>query len=145
MAGMIDAYEVAVLDYITSAAGTTVSPTNWFVALFTTSPNEAGSGQVEVSGGAYARVSMASTDWAIAAAGAGGFPSTVDNSTATDFITATASWGTVISFGLFAAATGGTPQWWGTLDASKVVDNGDSVSFAIGTLILKLGDPADSY
>ncbi len=142
MAGMIDSYEAAVLDYATSAAGTTVSPTNWFCGLFTTSPNEAGTGHTEVTGGSYARVSMDGADWAAAA---GAQPSTVATATTTDFVTATASWGTVLSFGLFTASSGGDPQWWAVLDASKVVDNGDTVSFAIGALILQLGDPGDSY
>lgn len=142
MAGMIDSYEAAVLNHITGGGGGTIDPTNWFVALFTTTPAEAGTGGVEVTGGSYARVSMANTDWGVAVEGN---PSTVSNSTAVTFPTATAAWGTVLSFGLFIVSTAGTPQIWGVLDASKVVDNGDTVSFTAGDLTLQLGDPGDVY
>jgi hypothetical protein len=34
---------------------------------------------------------------------------------------------------------------FGALTTAKPVLNGDTASFAAGTLILKLGDPADTY
>lgn len=145
MAGMIDSFEAAVLDYVTAGAGTAVSPTNWFVALYTAAPNEDGTGGTEVAtGSGYARVSMASTDWAAAS---GGQPSTVSNSNAVTFPQATGSWGTVTHFGLCSSTTEGAAdvQIWGALDTSKVVDNGDTLSFAVGQLTIQLGDPGDSY
>jgi len=146
MSGMIDSYEAAVLDYITSGAGDAISPTNWFVTLYTAAPLEDGTGGTEVStaGTAYARVSMASTDWAAAA---GAQPSTVSNSNVITFPTATASWGTVTHFGLAPAGVEGVAdvKIWSILDAAKIVDIGDTVSFAASALTIQLGDPTDTY
>lgn len=146
MAGMVDSYEVAVLDYMTAGAGTTVSPTNWFVILYTAAPLEDGTGGTEVStaGTAYARVSMANTDWAAAVAGQ---PSTVSNSNTVTFPVATASWGNVVAFGIAPAGVEGVAdvQDWALLDISKTIGIGDTASFAPGTLTLQLGDPTDTY
>lgn len=145
MAGMIDQFEADILTHITNGDGVTTSPTNWYVALYTAAPNEDGTGGTEVAtGSAYARQTMASTDWAAAATGQ---PSTVSNSNAVTFPQATGSWGTITHFGLCASATEGTAdvKIWGALDTSKVVDNGDTVSFAVSALTLQLGDPGDTY
>jgi hypothetical protein len=42
-----------------------------------------------------------------------------------------------VAFGLFTASTSGTLIAWGPLtDTSKTVGNGDTVSFAIGALVI---------
>jgi hypothetical protein len=143
MAGMIDSYEVDVLDHITAGAGTASSPTSWYAALYTAAPAEDGTGGTEVSASEYERVII--SNWAAASAGQ---PSTVSNSTsAITFAAATSSWGTVTHFGLCPAGTKAVAdvKIWGTLDTSKAVDNGDTVSFAIGALTIQLGDPGDTY
>lgn len=144
MSGMINTYEAAVLDYIVSGAGTAVSPTTWYVALFTSAPAETdGTGGSEVAASEYQRQGV--TNWGSAS---GGAPSTVANSTsAITFPAATSSWGTVTHFALCSGATKGTSdvQMWTALDTSKTVDNGDTVSFAIGAIVIQLGDPGDTY
>lgn len=144
MAGMIDQFEADVLDYITSGAGAGISPTNWYVALYTAAPNEDGTGGTECSASEYQRQTMASGDWAAAVTGQ---PSTVSNSSTITFPAATSSWGTVTHFGICSSSTKGTAdvQVFGALDASKAVNNGDTVSFAASALTLQLGDPGDSY
>lgn len=145
MAGMIDSFEAAILDHVTDGGGGTTNPTNWHVALYTAAPNEDGTGGTEVTTGtAYARQTMANTDWAAAVAGQ---PSTVSNGNAVTFPQATGSWGTVTHFGLCSSDIEGTAdvQIWGALDTSKVVDNGDTVSFAVSALTIQLGDPGDTY
>lgn len=142
MAGMIDDFEAAVLDYITSGAGGSISPTSWYVGLFTDNPNEAGTGFVEVVGGNYARFTMASGNWTPAAVGQ---PTTVSNNISIDFNTPSSSWGTVVGYGLFVASSGGNPQIWGPLNISRAVDTNEPVSFAIGDLKVHLGDPGDNY
>ena len=71
-----------------------------YVALFTTLPDVASAGGVEVSGGSYARKAVT-----FAAAPNG------QTSNAGDLIwdQATADWGSVVGFGIYDAAWGGNP------------------------------------
>ena len=125
--------EVELLDHV-FMKGDYTSPTNIFVALCTADPTDAGTGSTitEPSGGAYARVSTAGTDWDAAAAGA------TANATAIEFTQATGSWGTVTHFALVDAASAGNMLGHGVLAASKTIDNGDTATFAIGELDVTL-------
>jgi len=116
--------------------------------LFTAAPGEDGTGGTEVSvggGSLYERVSIPSASWDASATL--GQPSTIANDVAIAFPTAGAAWGTVTHYGLAPAGVEGVAdvKWWNVITASKVVDTGDDVSFAIGALVLQLGDPGDTY
>ena len=100
-------------------------PTNLYVALFTTNPDEDASG-TEVTGYDYARVNHNSWDFDGQQTGA----YQVSNNGAVTFTTATASWGTVTHFAIFDAATAGNMYAYGALDASKTVGDGDTADFA---------------
>ena len=102
------------------------SPTTVYVALFTAVTDaEAGTG-TEVSGGSYARQSVAfgaSTD------GVG------SNSGIITFPTASANWGTITHAGLFDASSAGNAlSVIKALAASKVINTGDIFRFPIGNL-----------
>lgn len=84
------------------------TPGHTWVALFTAVGIDAGTGFTEASGGSYARVDT-NTLWNAAAASA---PSSTSNSGAITFPTSTGSWGTVIAFGIYDAATAGNLLWW---------------------------------
>jgi hypothetical protein len=105
------------------------------VALFTVAPTDAGGG-TEVSGGAYARVAVTNntTNWPAASGGT----AAKSNGTVITFPTATASWGTVVAFGIFDAASAGNLLWWGDLTTAKAIGSGDTPSFAIGALAFTL-------
>ena len=107
-------------------------PTNIYVALFTVTPNSTGNG-TEVTGGAYARV--ACNTWVAATAAD---PSVVSNTAEIDFPTATASWGSVVAFGLFSASTAGTMYAYGT--CTKTINNGDTAKFLASQLTLSLNE-----
>lgn len=141
MAGFTDALEIALLDHLFTDPAYT-PPANWFVALSTTTPTEAAANFTEPTGGAYARVSTAATDWAAAS---GTAPVTKANGVAITFPAATASWGTVTHFGLYTAVTAGTLSVWGLLTTAQAIGVGNTPSFAIGALVIKLGDPGDVY
>jgi hypothetical protein len=141
MAGFINSLEVAILDHVLLDA-TYTPPTNWFLGFSTTTPTETGSNFTEPSGNNYGRLSTAAADWANAVAGD---PSVKDNATTLTMPTASGSWGTLTHFGLNPASSVDTFRIWGALDVSKAVASGDTVSFAVGALDVKLGDPADSY
>lgn len=97
-----------------------------YLALFTTTPTmPAGTGGVEVSGGAYARQPITFT-----ASGSG--PAVASNSALVQFPTATANWGTITGAGLYTAATGGTLIDAGNLAVSKVIGTGDTFAMPAG-------------
>jgi hypothetical protein len=125
--GLGAVFENHVLDAILGAGYTTVADV--YVALFTATPTAAGGG-TEVSGGAYARVTVANnaTNWPAAASGS------KSNGTIITFPTATAAWGTVTSFALFDAATAGNLICFGNLSASVAVASGQTPEFAVGAL-----------
>jgi hypothetical protein len=97
-----------VLNYITGRTAMPTLPTV-YGALFTVAGTDSGTGFTEVSAGAYARVALA-TPFGTAASGVA--PSTISNSAAINFPAATASWGNIIAFGIYDAATGGNLLAW---------------------------------
>ncbi len=97
--------------------GKTAMPTlpTVYVALFTAVGSDAGTGFTEVTGGSYARVATTGASWNAAS---GLSPSSINNSAALSFPLSTASWGTVIAFGVYDAATAGNLLWWDWLGAN---------------------------
>lgn len=105
------------------------TPPTLHVALFTTLPSADGSGAVEPSGNGYARVQTAGSDWTVATNAA---PSLVENSSKITFPSSTGSWGTVIGFGLYDAASGGNLWAFGSLDQNRTISSGQTPEFAAG-------------
>src|SRR4051812_36619830 len=103
MTGFSDYAAKKTLDHWTGKTDVGSVPTS-YVALFTAAGIDAGTGFTEVSTGSYARVATAGSDWSAATASA---PSTATNANAITFPTATGSWGTIIAFGLYDAASVG--------------------------------------
>jgi hypothetical protein len=109
------------------------APTGLTVGLFTTAATEsytAGTPTgVEVSGGAYARQSIAFG--AVAAQTSG----TLDSNSGTiTFPVATASWGVAVAIGIFDGS--GNLIYYGTLTANLTVATGNQVVFAIGAITI---------
>ena len=99
MAGSFSDYlEDKVLKHVFTNTSYTPAAT-LYVGLFTAAPTDAGGG-TEVSGGSYARQSMAFTV-------SGSNPTLATNSSAVEFPTATASWGTIVAAAVFDASTSG--------------------------------------
>jgi hypothetical protein len=116
-----------------------------YIGLSSTLPTDVGGNFTEPSGGNYGRKSTTGADWGAAS---GSTPATKSNTAPLAFNAANADWvagANLTHLGLFIAVSGGTPVWWGALGTPKPVLNGDTPSFAIGALILKLGDPLDTY
>jgi len=97
MSGFTDYLEDALLKHVFTNTAYT-SPTTVYAALFTVAPSDTGGG-TEVSGGAYARQSMA-----FSVSGTG---TLATNSAAVEYPTATADYGTVVAVGIFDASTSG--------------------------------------
>lgn len=141
MAGFTNYLEAALLDHILTDPAY-APPATLYLALSTTTPTEAGANFTEPVGGSYARKSTTASDWSAAS---GGDPSTKTTTGALSFATASGSWGTVTHFGIYDALSNGNLLVWDQLTAQKTIGSGDTATFGIGALVLKLGDPADSY
>lgn len=126
MAAMSDFLEDTILKMVLNSVQYT-EPATVYIALFTAAPNDAGGG-TEVTGGSYARKAETAS-FTVA-----GTATRASNTAAITFVTATASWGTVTHVGIFDAVTGGNLLFHGALTASRVVDNGDTFSFAADAL-----------
>ncbi|SCX40356.1 hypothetical protein [Nitrosospira sp. Nsp1] len=121
------------------------APATWYIGLVKTDPGEAGGG-TEVSGGSYARVSVAASlaNWAgtqsagstVASSGAGG---TTSNNVLIQYPAPTADWGQATHLALFDALTGGNAWVYSPLTTPKTINNGDSApSFAISALTFQV-------
>jgi hypothetical protein len=132
MAAMSDYLEGEIIKHI-FRTGSFTKPTVLAVGLFTGAPADAGGG-TEVTGNNYSRAQLNPLDanWAAPAGGNG----VTSNATTITFATPSATWGTVTHFGIFDAASAGNLLFHGILTQSKVVNNGDTVSFAAGALQL---------
>lgn len=91
-----------------------------YLGLFTTMPTPAG-GQVEVSGGSYARVTVTNnlTNFPASALGS------KRNATAFTFPAPTADWGIVLGAGWFDAISGGNLLDYGLFGTPISILNGD--------------------
>ena len=137
MAGSKSDYlEAALLNHTLGGTAFT-PPATIYVALFTAAPSDSGGGtEVTTAGGTlYARVAVTNntTNWPNAS---GTSPTSKSNGTTITFPTAGADWGTVVAVALFDASTGGNQLYWATLNANKVVSNGDTASFSPGTITI---------
>ena len=120
--------ETLVLNWLLTASSAT-RPTAWYLALYTAAPGEAGGGtEVTTVGTAYARQSAAFT-----VSG-----NTASNTSAIEFPTATATYGTVSHVGVFDAVTGGNLIAYAALTTSKVIDTGDVLRVPAGDLDITL-------
>ncbi len=144
MAGFTDTVEQALLDHFFTDPAYT-PPATMYLALSSTTPTEAGANFTEPSGGAYARVSTTAADWSAAS---GTAPATKTNTAVKTFPTATADWvagANLTYFGIYDASTAGNLLCFGALTVAKPILSGDTASFAAGALVIKLGDPGDTY
>ena len=129
MSALSDYAEKLLLDYMMTN-GSVTRPTAWYIGLFTSATNDS-TGGTEVSGNGYARQSV-TFDAATTTTG------TTSNSNAPTFTAAGGNWGTITHIAIFDALTGGNRLWHGALAASKSIDDGDSLQFAIGNVDLTL-------
>lgn len=108
MTGFTDRVAQGILNHVVGKTTLFTLPTA-YVALFTATGTDAGSGFSEPSGGAYARVATAAGDWNSAT---GSAPSQITNANPVNFPTATANWGNIVAFGLYDALTAGNLLLW---------------------------------
>ena len=121
-----DYLETKVLDHVFAGTAYT-APSTLYVALFTAAPSDSGGG-TEVSGGAYARQTIAFTTSG----------DTTSNNAAVEFPTATANYGTVTHVGIYDASSAGNLMAWAELTSSKNIETGDVFRIPSGDLDITL-------
>lgn len=131
---MTDTLETALINHLFRGTAYT-APATWYVGLLTAACSDSSAG-TEVSGGAYARVGVASGtgNWAATSAGNG----TTSNVNAINFATPSAGWGTVTHFGLYDASSAGNLLVCQALTTSKTINSGDTVSFPASSLTFQI-------
>lgn len=129
MSAASDYLENAVLDHV--LGNTTYTPaTTLYVGLWTADNGlEGGTVTGEVSGGSYARQSVA-----FGAASAG----SASNSATVTFPAATANWGTVTHVAVMDASTAGNVIFHGAVTSSKTIESGDTFQISSGNLTISL-------
>ena len=111
-------------------ANSSLRPTAWYVALCTSDPSDSALG-TEVSGGGYARQSVAFT-----VSG-----NNASNTSAIEFPEATSDYGTVIAVMIMPAATGGTASDMivhAQLTSDKAISTGDIFRIPAGDLDINI-------
>ena len=127
MSEISDYLEAALLNHVLRNVAMT-SPTTVYLALFTTDPLDDASG-TEVSGAGYARQAVTF------GAPAGGI---VSNTGAVSFTASGGNFGTVTHAAIFDALTLGNMLFHTPLDAAEVVNDGGTLTFAIGDVDVQL-------
>jgi len=119
--------ETKVLDHVFGGTAYT-APSTLYLALFTAvSDGEAGT-VTEVSGGGYARQTVAFTTSG----------NTTSNTGAVEYPTATANYGTVTHVGIYDASSSGNLMAYASLSSSKTIETGDVFRVPAGDLDITL-------
>lgn len=127
--------ENKVLDHF--LRGSALSAPNIWASLYTASAADDDSGP-EVSGNEYARLAVSAWD----AAASRQIAST---NVATFAPASGGNWGTISHFGLHDTSSGGNLLWYGALDSTVVVQDGDIFEFGAGGLIVGIGGDISTY
>ena len=132
MANLTDGYENELNDGLTGVTPLT-TPTTVYLALFTADPTDTGSVVNEVSGGSYARKSLAGLFSAST-----GTDGVTANTSLVTFATATANWGTITHVGYMKSGTATTDDMMvrSALDSPITINTDGIFEIAIGDLDL---------
>ena len=119
--------ETEILDHVFAGAAYT-APGTHYLALFTAVADGETGSVTEVSGGGYARQTVAFTTSG----------NTTSNNAAVEFPTATAHYGTVTHVGVYDASTSGNLMAYAALSSNKTIETGDVFRVPSGDLDITL-------
>ena len=119
--------ETEILDHVFAGAAYT-APTTKYLALFTAVADGETGSVTEVSGGGYARQTVAFTTSG----------NTTSNNAAVEYPTATGNYGTVTHVGVYDASTSGNLMAYAALSSSKAIATGDVFRVPSGDLDITL-------
>jgi len=119
--------ETEILDHVFAGAAYT-APGTHYLALFTAVADGETGSVTEVSGGGYARQTVAFTTSG----------NTTSNNAAVEYPTATANYGTVTHVGVYDASSSGNLMAYASLSSSKTIETGDVFRVPSGDLDITL-------
>jgi hypothetical protein len=119
--------ETEILDHVFAGAAYT-APSTKYLALFTAVADGETGSVTEVSGGGYARQSVAFTTSG----------NTTSNNAAVEYPTATANYGTVTHVGVYDASSSGNLMAYAALSSNKTIETGDVFRVPSGDLDITL-------
>jgi hypothetical protein len=119
--------ETEILDHVFAGAAYT-APSTHYLALFTAVADGETGSVTEVSGGGYARQTVAFTTSG----------NTTSNNAAVEYPTATANYGTVTHVGVYDASTSGNLMAYAALSSNKTIETGDVFRVPSGDLDITL-------
>lgn len=131
--GLAQGYQQKILDYLFGGTAVPLIAGPHLLALYTVAPTDTTAG-TEVTGGAYARVSLTqnTTNWPAASAAV---PSVKANGPVFTFPAPTANWGVIVAWAVLDSAAAVIA--FGAVSPAKTVNNGDPApSFAAGALTI---------
>jgi hypothetical protein len=132
-----DYFEGVLLNHVFNAAAWPTFPASLYLALSSAGYSETATGLAmsELSTGGYARLAVTrnTTNFPTAT---GTAPTTVSNGAALTFATASGDQGTAVSWYLCDALSGGNILYGADLNTPRTILSGDTVTFAIGQLIV---------
>ena len=119
--------ETEILDHVFAGAAYT-APSTKYLALFTAVADGETGSVTEVTGGGYARQTVAFTTSG----------NTTSNNAAVEYPTATANYGTVTHVAVFDASTSGNMMAYAALSSNKTIETGDVFRVPSGDLDITL-------
>lgn len=128
MSAMTNYLEDALVDHVLRNTSMS-SPSDVYLALFSSDPGESGDTTDELSGSGYSRQSISFDSPSDGATQNGSSISFTNNSGGT--------WN-VEAIGIMDSDTGGEMLFYGTLDSSKTVADGDTITFDSGDIDITL-------
>mgnify|MGYP001209588335 CR=1 FL=1 len=128
---LTDTFEDRVLNWLLTTNSVT-RPTTWYVGLFASgnAPTDSTSG-TELSGSNYSRVQVTFSV-------SGTSPTTATNTATLTFPTASGSWGSVTTAGIFDASSSGNLIAYANLSNAKTIEANDILQIASGQLDVTL-------
>jgi len=128
-----DYLENKILDHIfKSPTSAYTAPTTMYLALSTTAPGDDGADKTEPVSMGYTRKAMTAASWGAAAGGV------ITNSAVVTYDPSTGTWGVITHYVLMDASSAGNVLAIGELDAPKLIEEGDILTFAIGSITITL-------
>lgn len=129
MAALTNYGETEVLDWLMTDQDGLSAVTNWYIALFTADPTDAGTQTNEADYTGYARVAVArsTSGWTVAS-------DTCDNDNAITFGECTAGSNTVTHIGIMDASSSGNMVIHGALSSSLAISAGITPNIPAGDL-----------
>ena len=126
MSAKSDYLEKKILDYVLRNTADW-APTAVFLSLHTSSPGETDGN--EISGNGYSRVQI-EFDEAHSTNG------TAANTNVETFTASGGNFGAITHFGIHDASSGGNLLYYGALTDGKTIEDGDTLSFAAGSIVI---------